>query len=75
MKTKNPDALIALSYPADSFLITAQAKEVGLNPKFMYELVGPAIAFYRQKFGQATEGISTMGRWSPKTSFTSPAGG
>lgn len=66
VKRKNPEAVIALSYPADAFLITAQAKEVGLNPKFIFELVGPAIAFFQEKFGPAVEGIATMGDWNPR---------
>lgn len=65
-KGKNPDAVIALTYPADSFLMTAQAKEVGLNPKLFVELVGPTIVGFYEKFGPATEGLVTMGHWSPK---------
>jgi branched-chain amino acid transport system substrate-binding protein len=65
-KGKNPDGVIALTYPADSFLLTAQAKEVGLNPKLFIELVGPAIIGFYEKFGGTTEGLITMGHWSPK---------
>ena len=66
VKGKNPEAVIALCYPAGSFTITAQAKEVGLSPKFFFELVGPATGIFKPKFGAATEGICTMGHWSPK---------
>lgn len=66
VKAKNPDALLALTYPADSFVLTTQAKEVGLNPKFLYQLVGPAAVAFGPKFGPATEGIATMGHWTPK---------
>ncbi len=66
VKGKNPDAVIALTYPADAFVVTSQAKEVGLNPKFFFELVGPAVVVFGPKFGKATEGITTMGHWSPK---------
>ncbi|MBM4323197.1 MAG: branched-chain amino acid ABC transporter substrate-binding protein [Deltaproteobacteria bacterium] len=66
VKSKNPDGLIALTYPADSFLMTAQAKEVGVKPKLMMELVGPAIIGFHEKFGPATEGLITQGHWSPK---------
>lgn len=66
VKSKEPDAVIALCYPGGSFTITAQAKEVGLNPKFFFELVGPATTVFHPKFGAATEGITTMGHWSPK---------
>jgi len=66
VKMTKPQALIALSYPADSFLLTGQAKGVGLNPPFLFELVGPSIAAFGQAFGSATEGITSMGHWSPK---------
>lgn len=66
VKEKNPDAVIALTYPADSFLMTTQSKEVGLNPKLMMELIGPAIVGFYDKFGPTTEGLITQGHWSPK---------
>jgi branched-chain amino acid transport system substrate-binding protein len=66
IKDKNPDAAIYLSYPVDTFTIVTQSQEVGLNPKFMFNLVGPATVVFKPKFGQAVEGISTMGNWSPK---------
>ena len=66
VKAKNPDALVCLSYPADSFTIVTQAQEVGLNPKFMFGLVGPATMVFQPKFGPAAEGIACMGNWSPK---------
>ena len=66
VKAKEPQALIALSYPADSFLITGQAQGVLLNPQFLFELVGPSISAFGQAFGKASEGIATMGHWSPK---------
>ncbi|MBW1667687.1 MAG: amino acid ABC transporter substrate-binding protein [Deltaproteobacteria bacterium] len=66
VKGKNPQALIALCYPADSFLVTGQTKGMGLNPDFLFELVGPSIAAFGKAFGKAAEGIATMGHWSPK---------
>ncbi len=66
IKAKNPDAVIFLSYPADTLTIVTQAQEVGLNPKFMFGLVGPGMLIFKPKFGPAVEGISTMGNWAPK---------
>ncbi len=66
VKAKNPDVVIALTYPADSFLMTAQAQEANLNPKLFMELIGPAIIGFHEKFGPATEGLITQGHWSPK---------
>ena len=74
VKAKNPDAVIALSYPADSFLITTQAQEIGLNPKLFVELVGPAISGFYEKFGPATEGLLTQGHWSPKGNWPGAKG-
>ena len=66
IKAKNPDAVVCLSYPGDTFTIVTQAQEVGLNPKFLFGLVGPATLVFKPKFGPAVEGISGMGNWSPK---------
>jgi branched-chain amino acid transport system substrate-binding protein len=66
VKAKNPDGVIVLCYAADAFVFTTQAKEVGLNPKFIFELVGAAAVAFGPKFGPNTEGITTMGHWSPK---------
>ena len=65
VKGKNPDAVVALCYPAGAFTMTTQAQEVGLNPKFLFELIGPAVLAFGPKFGAATEGITMMGEWSP----------
>ncbi|MBW2610106.1 MAG: amino acid ABC transporter substrate-binding protein [Deltaproteobacteria bacterium] len=64
IKGKKPEAVIALCYPGGSFTVTAQAQEVGLNPKFLFELIGPAVPVFGPKFGKATEGITMMGEWS-----------
>lgn len=66
VKAKKPDALIALCYPADAFLLTGQLQGVQYNPPFLFQLVGPTIAAYGQAFGKAAEGIAAMGHWSPK---------
>ena len=66
IKATNPDAVICLSYPPDTMTIVTQAQEVGLNPKFMFGLVGPGMLVFKPKFGPAVEGISTMGNWTPR---------
>jgi branched-chain amino acid transport system substrate-binding protein len=66
VKAKKPDALIALCYPADAFLLTGQLQGIQYNPPFLFQLVGPSIAAYEKAFGPATEGIAAMGHWSPK---------
>jgi branched-chain amino acid transport system substrate-binding protein len=69
IKSKNPDAFVALSYPPDTFLITAQSREIGFNPKGFYASVGTAFPVYRDKFGAGTiEGVMGLGTWNPKSS-------
>jgi branched-chain amino acid transport system substrate-binding protein len=66
VKAKNPEAVIALCYVPGSFTMTTQAQEVGLNPKFFFQLIGPAAVPFGPKFGPTAEGLTTMGHWSPK---------
>jgi branched-chain amino acid transport system substrate-binding protein len=68
IKAKNPDAFVALSYPPDTFLVTAQAREIAFNPKAFYASVGTAFPIYRDKMGPAIEGVMGLGTWNPKTS-------
>jgi branched-chain amino acid transport system substrate-binding protein len=74
IKTKNPDAFVALSYPPDTFLVTAQSREIGFNPKAFYASVGTAFPVYRDKFSAGTvEGVMGLGTWNPKTSAAAKA--
>jgi branched-chain amino acid transport system substrate-binding protein len=67
IKAKSPDALIALSYPPDTFLITGQSRAIGFNPKLFYVAVGTAFPVYRDKFGKVAEGVMGLGTWNPRT--------
>lgn len=73
IKSKNPDAFIALSYPPDTFLITGQSRAIGFNPKLFYTAVGAAFPVYRDKFGPVAEGVMGLGTWNPKTSQATKA--
>lgn len=66
IKRKNPDAVIAFTYPPDCFLMLKQAMEVGLNPKLFYSAVGPGCSAFPDIFGAATDGVCTQGTWSGK---------
>jgi len=68
IKAKNPDAFVALSYPPDTFLVTAQAREIAFNPKAFYASVGTAFPVYRDKMGPAIEGVMGLGTLNPKSS-------
>jgi branched-chain amino acid transport system substrate-binding protein len=71
IKAAKVDAMLAMSYPDDTFLITKQAKELGLNPKLFYLGVGVAFPVYKQMFGgpDAVEGIMGAGAWNPKLPY------
>ncbi len=59
-----PDAVIALSYPSDSFLFARQAKELGIKSPFVLSLIGPTFSAYQQVFGASVNNVVTLGHWS-----------
>ena len=63
-----PDAVIALSYPSDSFLFANQARELKIDAPFVFSLVGPTFSAYLNAFGNKVDGIVTLGAWSPNQS-------
>ena len=65
------DAVLCMSYPNDTFLITKQMKEMGYNPKLLYLGVGVAFPVYKQMFGgpDVIEGIMGAGAWNPKVPY------
>jgi branched-chain amino acid transport system substrate-binding protein len=73
LKAKNPDAFIGITYPPDTFLVTAQAKQLGFNPK-VYAAVGTSFPVYRDRMTPATvEGVMGIGSWNAKSSPASKA--
>jgi branched-chain amino acid transport system substrate-binding protein len=74
LKAKNPDAFIGITYPPDTFLVTAQAKQLGFNPKVFYAAVGTSFPVYRDRMTPATvEGVMGIGSWNAKSSPASKA--
>lgn len=70
IKAADVDALLAFTYPAETFLITQQAKAIGLNPKLFYMSIGTAFAAYRETFGaRMIEGVMGTGAWNPKVPY------
>lgn len=65
IKNANVDAVIVLSFPADSFLYMKQSKEIGIKAATQFLLVGPTIPVFAKAFGAHANGILTMGHWSP----------
>jgi len=71
IKAANADAFFAFSYPGETFLLTAQAKEVQFNPKLFYTSIGTAFAGYRAAFGaEMVEGVMATGAWNPKVPYS-----
>jgi branched-chain amino acid transport system substrate-binding protein len=62
----DPDALLAFSYPPETFLMTGQMLEIGYQPDLFYATVGVAFPAYRDAFGaEVVEGIMGAGAWNP----------
>ena len=64
MKRANPDAVLALTYPADSLLYMTAAREQSLNPDFQLVILGPSHPFFLDKFGKNAEGIVSLGMYN-----------
>lgn len=64
------DTFVAFSYPPDTVAITDQSKIASFNPKVMFLGVGVAFPIYPQRFGANTDGIMTLGGWSPNNQGT-----
>lgn len=61
MRRRNPDIVLAFSYPPDTIAFTDQAKTLGLNPKVFYTAVGTAFPLFKQRFGDNAEGVMGTG--------------
>jgi branched-chain amino acid transport system substrate-binding protein len=64
-KAANPDSLLALSYPPDTFMLTEQSIANGFNPKIKFLGVGVAFPSYKGKFGDKIDGFFGLGGWNP----------
>ena len=64
VKNLNVDALIVGSITTDMILIIKQAREIGLDPKFLYFWVGPGVTgFFDMYADGAAEGITGLSWW------------
>jgi branched-chain amino acid transport system substrate-binding protein len=64
-KAAEPDVMIALSYPPDTFMLTEQSMANDFNPKIKFLGVGVAFPSYKAKFGDKIEGVFGLGGWDP----------
>jgi len=70
IKAENVDAMLAFTYPAETILITQQAKAIEFNPKLFYCSIGTAFALYRDAMGaKVVEGVMGTGAWNPKVPY------
>lgn len=56
-----PDAFVAFSYPGDTFALTEQAQIQDMQVGAFYTGVGTAFPSFRNRFGDAAEGIMGIG--------------
>jgi len=57
----SPDALIAFSYPPDTFMLTEQAQIINFNPQILYLGIGTPFPGFKAKFGNKVNGILLYG--------------
>ena len=68
IKQAAPDAVVGLSFPADSLVYMQQAREIGITAPFQMLSVGPTFDFFIKRFGSNADGLVMMGHWSPHES-------
>jgi len=65
VKTAKPDAVLGLAYPEDAILYVNTAREIGIDAKFQFLLIGPSGDYFIKKFPKDSEGLITIGHWAP----------
>jgi branched-chain amino acid transport system substrate-binding protein len=63
VKSKNVDAYFSMTLPPGCFLQMQQMKEIGLNPKWTYILLGPALGVFQPMFQDNAEEMTGMGMY------------
>jgi branched-chain amino acid transport system substrate-binding protein len=64
-KAANPDSMLALSYPPDTFMLTEQSLANDFSPKVRFLGVGTAFPSYKAKFGDKINGFFGLGGYDP----------
>lgn len=65
MARLNPDAMIGISYPPDTFMLTEQSQVLGFSPKIYYTAIGTVFPGFYGKFGKKAEGVLSFGANDP----------
>lgn len=63
-----PDAVLALTYPADSVLYAKQARELNVQAGFQFVAIGASDVPFRKAIGEPANGLLTIGHWAPTRS-------
>lgn len=61
VKAMNAKVFVAFSYPPDTIGLTEQARLLSYNPDLFMVSVGGFFPLYKQRFGDAVEGVVTLG--------------
>ena len=65
VRDAKPDAIFVLSLFSDSALYVRQAKEMGIQAGLQFVAIGPQYPAFTKMFGNATNGLVSMGHWTP----------
>lgn len=60
-EVRDAQVFVAFSYPPDTVAITDQAQLHAFNPDIFYAGVGGSFPMFRERFGDTTEGMLTLG--------------
>jgi len=66
VKNAAPQAVLDLSYPSDTALYMKQARELNITAPFQLVLIGGTEDWFVKQFGAGTNGMVTMGHWTPE---------
>jgi len=64
VRDAKPDAIFVLSLFSDSALYVRQAREVRIQAGFQFVAIGPQYPAFIKMFGNATDGLVSMGHWT-----------
>lgn len=65
IKNSNPDAVLALSFSADSGIFIRQARKSDIKSRIQMALFGPTEPWFLGEFGSAANGIIAAASWAP----------
>ncbi|WP_027015446.1 amino acid ABC transporter substrate-binding protein [Comamonas composti] len=70
IKRRQPEVLLAFSYPPDTLALSDQSRAVGFNPKVLYTAIGTAFPVFRERLGANAQGVLGLGGVSAELPVT-----